>query len=477
MEQAFYLLTGFTFLVAIVDWRWGLYLCLVLDVLRDPARKLSDSQSVWMTVAAASVWGGVFLGVLRSESGELLSLFGRYPKMRASVVYLIAAMVPAALLACVLYPSGYLLAIVGGVSYLAPLLGIGIGFVLPREDRSIYRLLAFYTVFNAVMLSGTLLEFAGLEWRVLGGVRTLAGEQMDWIRVWNGMKVQLIAGFYRSPDISALHAAHVVVFSAMLAMNPRSRFRSGWVGIAAWAGFCLLLAGRRKMMAIPLIFMAVFLLLCWLRGGQSRGQLRGFITVALLLFVGVVLVFREVETSGEYITYASTLLTQGAERAWEIVAGSVITTVRQTGVRGTGLGSVTQGSHYTGARIVADAWQEDGISRLFRELGLIGVILIAFAARSLLQTARTAVQLVPADDSLGTLQMGLLAIVAANAASFVASHQQYSGDPGSALLVTMLFGMVMGLPRVSAGRQQEVTVQPVAQTVSVWPQGRTVVVT
>ena len=74
---------------------------------------------------------------------------------------------------------------------------------------------------------------------------------------------------------------------------------------------------------------------------------------------------------------------------------------------------------------MADAWQEDGISRLFRELGLIGVILIAFAARSLLQTARTAVQLVPADDSIGTLQMGLLAIVAANAASFVASHQQY----------------------------------------------------
>ena len=44
------------------------------------------------------------------------------------------------------------------------------------------------------------------------------------------------------------------------------------------------------------------------------------------------------------------------------------------------------------------------------------------------------------------LQLGLVSVVVGDAASFAISHQQFSGDPVSALLVTLQIGMVLGLP-------------------------------
>ena len=44
------------------------------------------------------------------------------------------------------------------------------------------------------------------------------------------------------------------------------------------------------------------------------------------------------------------------------------------------------------------------------------------------------------------MQVGLVSIVAGNAASFVISHQQFSGDPVSALVVTLMVGAIFKMP-------------------------------
>ena len=41
--------------------------------------------------------------------------------------------------------------------------------------------------------------------------------------------------------------------------------------------------------------------------------------------------------------------------------------------------------------------------------------------------------------------IGLLAVVVGDAASYTISHQQFSGDPVSALLVTLMIGMILRL--------------------------------
>lgn len=89
---------------------------------------------------------------------------------------------------------------------------------------------------------------------------------MNWIRFSGNEVVDLIGGFYRSPDIMGLHAAQVAMFSLVLTIQARKGVSWGWILVAFFAGFCLLLSGRRKMLGMPLVFAAFFGFFCYLRG-------------------------------------------------------------------------------------------------------------------------------------------------------------------------------------------------------------------
>jgi len=443
METIYFAFVAAAFLLAVGNWRVGLYACVVFDGLRDPIRKLSTDQPVMITAAVGVIWIGVLIGVLNAHRAELHdALHRQYPKLRLGLQCAIVALIPGAAISLAFYYGGYRLVAIGGVSYLAPMMGLAIGFAFPRTERDIERLFAFYAVFNSILMIGAVLEYSGSDMPGLGGMSA------DWIRHMPGIQVHLISGFYRSPDVLGVHAAHVAVFSAILAVRSKGPGRFGWSTLAMWAGLCLLLAGRRKMIAVPFVFVAVFLLLAFWRASRvTRGAgimvgLAAFVTAATLLLV------REVEVSTEYTEYASTLLTEGSTRSREIVAGSVLSTFQQSGLLGDGLGSATQGSHYAEVRITRWGWQEDGASRVLKELGLFGVLFGGIATVLFLQATVTAIKLVPAQRPLADLQLCLIGIVVGNAFCFIASHQVYSGDPAMSLFVVVLLGMVFGVPRI-----------------------------
>jgi hypothetical protein len=431
-------------LVAVGNWRVGLFAAILIDVLRDPVRKLSDSHSVLITVGGTLIWGGVLLGAFNAHGAEITSMFRRFRHLGTALQCLLLALVPGVLLSLVLYVGGYKLVLIGLISYLGPLIGIAVGFLVPVRERDMYRVFQFYSLVNAVALVGTVLEASGMEHPVLGGI------DMDWIRQHSGLNVELIAGIYRSPDIMGLHAAHVTVFSMMLAERARGPKRLGWIGLAVWGLQSVLLSGRRKMVGIPLVFIASYLALGMWRGSRRAGRLASLVAMAAFAGATALVVFQtdgDRVASNEYTQYAGTLFTEGGGRAQELVVGSIIATLYQSGILGSGIGSVTQGSHY----VAVDrnkAWQEDGVSRLFKELGVPGVLLILTFMWLLWRTVLDALKLIPAQHPLALQQVGVLSIVVANAASFTISHQQYSGDPGSAILAVMMLGMVLGMPRV-----------------------------
>jgi len=443
METIYYALVAVAFFLAIGNWRAGLYACILFDAMRDPIRKLSADQPVAITVAVCVVWIGVFLGAAKTHRAELRDAMRRqFPKLRAGIQCLVVALIPGAALSVVLYQRGYLLAAIGGISYLAPLVGLAIGFLVPRNQRDIERILMFYTVLNSSLLIGAVLEYNGSDLPGLGGI------SMSWIRQMQGLEVNLISGFYRSPDILGLHAAHVVMFSTILALRAKGPGRFGWSTLAMWGGMCLLLAGRRKTIAIPFIFVAAYLLLSLWRGSRvSRGAII-LAGVAALVTAGTLTLMREAEVSTEYTDYASTLIDRGGTRSKEIVVGSVLSTLHQSGLLGDGLGVATQGSHYVKVTVSRSGWQEDGASRLFKELGLAGVLFVGLAAILCAQALAGALNVMPAAHPAADLQLCLLCVVLGNAACFVASHQIYSGDPASSLFVVSLLGMVFGLTKV-----------------------------
>ena len=100
-------------------------------------------------------------------------------------------------------------------------------------------------------------------------------------------------------------------------------------------------------------------------------------------------------------------------------------------------------------------WQEDGVSRVFRELGIFGVLFVLLAGVLICQALVSAVERVPASWHGSMLQLCLIAIVVANFSSFTISHQQFSGDSPSALLVLLLLGIVLGVTTVSEMRSQQ----------------------
>lgn len=433
-------------LIAISNWRLGLYLAIFMDVARDPVRKISESHSVFLTVAGTLIWGGVLLGAMNSDGSEIRSMLRRFPKLSVALQCLILSLLPGVALSLVMYDGGYKLVAIGLISYLGPLVGIAVGFVVPVKERDIYRVFKFYSVVNGIALIGTVFEAMGYSHPVLGGL-----DDMEWIRQQSGgLLVNLRAGIYRSPDIMGLHAAHVIVFSMMLGLRSRGVERICWMAMIAWGFNAVLLSGRRKMIGLPLVFIASYLGLGMWRGSRAASRLA---TLATLSAIGMAMAMFVMKSSGdvyqgnEYTQYAATLFTQGGGRAKELIGDSILVTVYQSGVLGSGIGSATQGSHYVAVKR-KNAWQEDGASRLFKELGLPGVVLILFFAGYMFSTVRDAMNLIPPDHPLALKQIGVLSIVLGNAASFAISHQQYSGDPGSAILVVLMLGMVLGLPRI-----------------------------
>jgi hypothetical protein len=448
---------GFIALASVIcflDWRKGLYLCLLIDVARDPIRKLIENEPVLITVTGVIPWAAIFMGAAVTDRARLKSLWKNYPKMQVAITCILAAVLPAALISSITYGNGWLLALIGSGSYLAPLFGIVVGFALARSENDVYSFLRFYSVVNSIVLVGVLLEYFGSTVPGLGGIK------VDWVRYREGYVVNLISGFYRSPDIMGLHAAHVVLFSSVLALrakNPLSR--AAYIGLIFWGTIGLLLCGRRKMIGMPVVYMiASFLISRWRGVPRMGAKVAG--PVLLVIVAGVAFVTLEGEhvegESGggeEYTEYAMTMFTEGHERARDNVLGGTIMTLQQVGVLGAGLGTATQGKYYitvTGLRKSGSGWQEDGVSRLFMELGVPGVLLILFAGAQLVIVLRQAVMLVPPNHSAQLMQIGLLATISADTCSYIFSHQQYSGDPVSALLVTVMMGAVMGAPGIFA---------------------------
>jgi hypothetical protein len=425
--------------VALYDWRKGIYFCIVLDALRDPVRKLSPDQSVVVTVVVGLVWGAVFVGALVREQDRLTAFFRAYPRLRLALVLLVAGLLPGAAMSLISYAGGWKLAAAGLVSYLAPVLGIAVGYCFARDLRDVWRLLSLYCVVNAVALSGAALEFCNVSLPGLGGIG------IDWLRTRAGADaVDLICGFYRSPDVLGLHAAQTAMFAGVLAVRERGRGRAGWIAVIVWAGVCLLLSGRRKMIAMPILFAAVYLCLAWRRlPARAKAWSLATAAVSVLAFAGAV------SWSGigpQYTDYARSTVGDGFERFSHNSLGGTITTLRQAGPLGYGLGTATQGAYHLAAHGL-NTWQEDGVSRFFAEAGVPGTVLIAISMWLLFSTSWRVVRRGPhgAGDHR-RLQACLAGIVLANGASFAISHQAYSGDPSTVMLVAMCLGLLLSGP-------------------------------
>jgi WD40 repeat protein len=428
-------------IAAAVDWRRGLALAFVLGLLRDPVRKLMFGSPVWVTAAVALVWIAVGIGFLLHDRQAWHRWWRCRPYLGLALVLTLLALVPGVVLSLISYPAGWQLVLLGGGWYGFAWLGLILGWSLPRWDRDVIRLLAVFCVVHGVGLLGCVPEAFGWNLAMLGGINA------DWYRSFTTGVIALISGPYRSPDVLGWHAAHVLMFAAVLLMRmERKEFRFTWVvcgrsmgSLAAilMAALALVLAGRRKMTMMPLLFFAA-LVIGGLRGAKRWAALSILAAAILVAWIPLQILQRS-QQAPDVVKYVAWTSSDTVGRVASNVRG-VAGTWRTAGFLGHGLGTATQGRHYLRAQ-GPRLWQEDGLCFLLAELGVYGILLLLAALVFLGLALGSAM----ARDGANRwwLRTPLASVVLANVACFAVSHQLYSGDPTVAATVGWCLGLAL----------------------------------
>jgi hypothetical protein len=441
METLMIGMVAITVIVSLRDWRQGIYLAVVIDAFRDVIRKMAAEQPVWISQAIIIVWAAIFVSCVSQQIQTRRDFWRTFPRLKQAAVLLFIALVPGAVMSLLLYRNGWILVAIGGVSYLGPLAGAFIGVCLANNPGHVYRFMKIFVILNSVVLVGGIAEWSQWGWPGLGG---LLGH--DWIRHMPGVLVRLVSGFYRSPDIAGFHAAHVVIFSCLLVLPTRKGggIKPLWFFSALWGLFALILTGRRKMFALPVAFLIVWAIVEVTRRQRNTKSQLLFIGVSYALFAaGAFYLIQGDDELADHQIYLATTIFDVAPNLYNHAFQGSITTLSQSGVLGSGLGIATQGAQYSGVSR-SKAWQEDGVSRIFKELGLVGAVFLAIAILMIFRELRRALRFRMQWSARNSLQNGGVAIAAANLACFVMSHQHISGDPANGILPLLFFGGVWG---------------------------------
>ena len=428
-------------LIALARWRAAPFLLIVFGELQDPVRKLTPGAPALMAISSLPIFCAACVPVLSRERAWT-ALKRVWPRVTKSMLWFLFSLVPATAL---LFRHGWLVwpvAVIGLFGYLAPVAALLAGFVYVRDSEHLRRLLVFYCLFTGVLMSGAFLEYVGYaaSWKALG--TAALGTQL--IRWFGTSQVELMSGFYRSPDVMGWHAATLTMFALTL-LTQRRRSGSGalWLALGVVGILACLVAGRRKMVMMPVIWCLV-VLVAYVREGRLS---RAFTILGAAGVAGAAIYAAAGggELAHSYYAYAATSQDDMLSRAGQGAFDMVWETFRQAGPLGVGIGAASQGRQHVGLEQEL-GWQETGLSKLAAELGAFGllcaVLLVVAIGRGCLSVLRTSVR----TSGQTAIVIGLAAFVVANAASFLISHQVY-GDPLVLVLTAFMIGVVLSAPR------------------------------
>ena len=415
---------------------------IVIAAVQDPLRKLIPGTPAYLTLATVPSLILITLSVLNRNPYWWRDIKQKFPGVHQSIRVLLVAACPAALISATYGPNSWMLTVFGIFSYGLLFFSIVIGFYLPRNPQDIQRLLAIYCGLTVIMLSGTFIDFLGLRpnWVIIG----TAALDAEWVRYSGNYIVQLIAGFYRSPDVMGWHAGAASLIALILATASRGSRRFLWIATSIIAAGALILCGRRKMFYQLPVFVLLLVVSYWQAG--RRNQIIALMSLLILPVLGVAIFGDWISENSTVLSYyqdnAPIAASQLQQHGW----GSVLETVRQAGFWGDGLGVATPGSQ----NLVVDrprVWQESGPSRLMVELGVPGFIAMIGVLISLVQAAWKQVQqhLKP-QDPMGFYGVGLFCFFLSNLGSLVVSGQILA-DPFISAFLGIALGISLSLAR------------------------------
>ena len=423
---AFVALSAF---MAFTDWRRAWLLAVLVGTLQDPVRKLTAGAPFYLTGSVVLVYVGILLSSHLRMQAAAADFTRRFSELASAFAVVFASLLLAAANGILTFGVGAWKApILSLFLYLAPIPAVLFGYAyFDREDR-LYTFFKFYSIVTSLALIGSVLEYLRVDSPALGMVSQVG----DYIRFLGDLQVRMISGFYRGPDIMGTHAAMLACIGIGMAIRWEMRRSSWpWLVAAAWGFFNTLISGRRKAVYFVAVFAAVLVLRYFKR--LNITHLGALVATALAL----TFVVSRLTSNEETRVYTKATVTTREELTSRL-EGGIFDTLEQNGIMGSGLGSATQGVNHVAGRDI-QGWQEGGVGKVAAELGLPGMLAVAFFALIAFRLSLTITRLPDHPASPQLMRVILLALIAGHAANFVASAQTYS-DPLIVLVASFCAG-------------------------------------
>jgi hypothetical protein len=449
MALALYLaFIGVSCAYALADWRRGWLLVVWCGVLQDPVRKLTGGAPVVVSFLVVGLYAVIVFAARNEIAAHLTDFSRRFGSVYLSIVAFLFLLVVAALNGLMTYGfDKWMVPLLSLFTYCVPLVAAMLGYTWLQREEWMYRYFRLYAAVTSIALVGTLLEYLRVHWRILG----MVGFEGDFIRHLPGIQIRLLSGVFRGPDVMAWHAAMLTAIA--IAMALRAGMKKGalvWGSVAAWGFFNCMIAGRRKAIYMVAVFCAAFV---WRYAKRLKtSQILAFLGVMVVLY-GLVYQLKSNEQTSVYAAGAVASQQELQER----LEGGALETFRQFGLMGAGLGTATQGVyHLLGTTNVG--WQEGGLGKLAVEVGLPGIIGLLVIGWLVVRLLLRLTKIGDVPGSSQFIRATLFGLVAANAASFMASAQAYTDAVlalSTGFFVGALFATAALDERLAAAAQDE----------------------
>ena len=443
--------------LCIADWRNGMLICIAVGFLADTIRKVAPDQPVYFVIIVGVFVGAVAVGFIRQYGLVRFTDIGilRGPVRIPLTLFIIWLMVES--VASFARYGNIVLVGIGLLSYLAPIPGFLIAYYYGLRVRYAVRFVKVYVWFASAMLFGIFLSFIGIESPLLDEIGTGV-----LIYIPGGI-LDSYPGFFRSTEGAAWHAATAISLTVVLAVSGVVRWPKILVAILITVLISAgLLTGRRKMLIEVLIFAGIYgaMLLLFTREA-GRMMAIGAIMAAVLGVVGALNLTdsssRQRQRFDVYVERGATVFDEAEDRFSKLGLGSIGWALEGYGVFGGGVGVASQGGqHFGGGAGRFGGAGEGGLGKIVAELGVPGLVLVAWIIGAILVYLRQLViSVARLDNPIVPFSLGLVAFLAANVPVFIVATQIF-GDLFVLLVLGWIFGFAIAASEivlsVEAGR-------------------------
>ncbi len=451
-------------LIAMLDWRQGMYMCVLMGIAQDPLRKLAPNQPVYYVGLVGVVFAVAWLRAALVRVPLSPSAIGGWREnLKVPFTIFVALVLAQAFHSFIAYGSAFM-SFIGLLVWLSPIPAVVLAyqFATRRGASGVRRWMLVYVAIALVSLSGVYLEYIGMQSPLLGEI----GEGQIIYDV--GTVLKAYSGFFRASEIAAWHTAAIACFVFMLSMGKKPTLIRVVVALGMIALLVSLgiLTGRRKMLVEITVFISVYVfLVAWLQRGMARLAVAVLAAgaigyIAIVGFVAPDLVQRSaskttyVENAQRIEGYAvrgQSVFADLPARVNDLGVAPVVSALNNFGWLGAGLGTGSQGtSDVAEKHNINRGSSEGGLGKIAMELGLPGLFMSVWLLIALgKHVYRLLVMTAQISAPHTRMAYGFVSFLVANAAAFSVATQAYS-DLFVLLILGWCLGFLLAMPVLAA---------------------------